>query len=378
MNSDGNEYTIFIVDDVEAGRRMLESALGQLYNVESFDSGKACLERSAVTMPDLFLLDVDMPEMDGYTLCRHIKNQAGSENTSAIFISGLDDLESRLAGYDAGGEDFIVKPFKIAELKQKIEILRRICEERMALRSKLDESDLLTTLVLSNLDEYAVLVQFLRSLNSCERYSDVAQAILTMLKNFHLEGALQFRLSTFELTINHAGEVSPLHASIINQVRSLGTIAEFRNRAAFNFDHVSVLVNNMPLSDPDTCGRLRDHLAIAVETVEAKLLALQTRLENVETKEEISSLLQTLGNAVLGFSKKYEDARFAGSETTRLLLDELDSEFVSLGMREFQEESIKTIIQSRTDQLIRIFDFSSETVKTLNELSAGLGRTLKS
>ncbi|MEI7614040.1 MAG: response regulator [Betaproteobacteria bacterium] len=373
-----SEYTVFAVDDVDAGRFMIESAFGQLYTVETFPSGAACIERMAVKIPDLFMLDVDMPEMDGFTLCRYIKSQASSTHVPVIFISALDDLESRLTGYDAGGDDFIAKPVKLAILKQKVEVLRRIAEEKSALRSRLDESDMLTTLVLSNLDEYAVLIKFLRSLNKCERYANVAEAVLTMLKEFRLEGAVQLRLATVEMTINHAGEVSPLHSSIIKHVCSQGTIAEFKNRAAFNFEHVSVLVDNMPLSDPDACGRLKDHLAIAVETVEEKLLALQTRQENAQTKDEIASLLQSLGSAIHAFSKKYEDARFAGSETTRLMLDELATEFVSLGMREVQEESIKEIILSRTDQLTNIFDLGAETEATLNELSVRLNKALGS
>lgn len=371
-----SEYTVFVVDDMAAGRLMIESAFGQIYTVESFESGAACIERMAVKIPDLFMLDVDMPDMDGFTLCRYIKSQVSSSQVPVIFISALDDLESRLTGYDAGGDDFIVKPYKLAELKQKVDVLRRMHEARSTLRSKLDESDMLTSLVLSNLDEYAVLIKFLRSLNTCERYSNVAEAILTLLKDFHLEGAVQLRLPTVEMTINHAGEVSPLHSSIISHVSSLGTIAEFKNRAVFNFDHASVLVDNMPVGDPDACGRLRDHLAIAVETMEAKLLALQTRQENRETKGEIAALLQTLGSAIHGFSKKYEDARFAGSETTRLMFDELDREFVSLGMREVQEESIKEIIHARTDQLINIFDFGAETDNALNELSEHLSKAL--
>ncbi|MEI7431297.1 MAG: response regulator [Betaproteobacteria bacterium] len=373
----GNEYTLFIVDDMEAGRSMVESAFGTIYKVESFASGAACIERMAEKIPDLFMLDVDMPEMDGYTLCRHIKDQASSRHVPVIFLSALDDLESRLAGYDAGGNDFIVKPYKLAILKQKVEVLRRISEEKTALRSQLDESDMLTSLVLSNLDEYSVLVKFLRSLNGCEVYSDVAEAVLAMLKSFQLKGALQFRLPKLELCLNHEGEASPLEISVINHVRSLGTIAEFKNRAAFNFDRVTVLINDMPVNDPDLCGRLKDHLAIAVETVEAKLLALQTRQESSETKGEISLLLEALGEVIHGSSKKYENARFAATEATRLMLDELGVEFVSLGMREVQEESIKEIIQSRVDQLTNIFDFSAETEKTLNELSVRLSKALQ-
>jgi CheY-like chemotaxis protein len=308
-------------------------------------------------------------------LCRRIKEQTAA--VPVLFISGLNDLESRLAGYDAGGDDFIAKPYKLAELKQKVEVLRRMAEENAVLRSKLDESDMLTSIVLSNLDEYAVLVKFLRSLNTCEQHSDVADAILSMFKSFRLNGALQLRLPQLELTLDHAGKHCPLTASIITHVRSLGCIAEFKNRAVFNFGRVSVLISNMPLNDPDLCGRLRDHLAIAVETVDAKLLSLQARQENSQTKDEIAVLLQSLGRAIHDFNDRYEKARFQSSQTKCLMFDELNSEFVSLGMREIQENCIKAIIESRTDQLVDLFDFSGETENTLRDLSARLGKALE-
>jgi CheY-like chemotaxis protein len=372
-----HEYTLFIVDDVDANRCLIESTFGQLYDVESFDSGATCIERMAEKLPDLFMLDIDMPEMDGYALCQYIRRQPACSAVPVIFISGLDDLESRLAGYDAGGDDFIVKPIKFAELKQKVAALRRRGEDKSSLRHQLEDSDRLATLVMSNLDEYAVLVKFLRSLNACDGYREIADASLNMLKTYHLDGVLQFRLPGFELTLNVAGEVRPLEASIINQVRSLGTIATYKNRTAFNFDRVSLLVNNMPLDDPDLCGRLRDHLAIAAETVDAKLQATLTCQESAGTKAEIAGLLHALSNTVHAFSEKYERARYQGSDTMRTMLADLDAEFSSLGMLEAHEESVRQIIRSKTDQLIEIFDFSAETQRTLNDLSARLGRTLK-
>ena len=369
-------YTIFIVDDVEAGRLTLESAFSQLYKLESFASAADCLARLATVTPNLFMLDVDMPEMDGYTLCRTLKNQPKTCEVPVIFISALDDLESRMAGYDAGGDDYIAKPVKLALLKQKVEVLRRITEEKAALKSQLGDSDLLASMVMSQLDEYAVLVKFLRSLNSCNKHSKIAEATLSMLKTYKLKGALQFRLPGGEVTVDQAGESSPLEASIIGHVRSLGSIASFKNRTVFNFGRVSLLANNMPLHDPDLCSRHRDNLAIAAETVDAKLSALLTAQENQATRGDIESMLKLLDSAVQTFSKKYEDARFQSIETIRTLLAELDTEFANLGVQEDQEKEINDLIQSKTDQVVDAFDFSAETEKTLKDLSTRLGQAL--
>ena len=369
-------YTIFIVDDVEAGRLMLESAFGQLYKVESFASGSDCLARVATSAPNLFMLDVDMPKMDGYSLCRQLKSLPQTRDVPVIFISGLDDLESRMAGYDAGCDDYIAKPFKLALVKQKVEVLRRITEEKSALKNQLGESDMLASLVMSQLDEFAVLVKFLRSLNSCSKHSEIAEATLSMLRTYRLKGALQFRFQGGEITIDDAGESSPLDASIIGHVRSLGSITSFKNRTAFNFGRFSLLANNMPLEDADLCSRLRDNLAIAAETVDAKLSALLTAQENQATKSDIESMLKLLDNAVHVFSKKYENARFQSLETIRTLFAELDAEFAKLGAQEDQEKLINDLIQSKTDQVVDAFDFSAETEKTLKDLSARLGQAL--
>jgi spore coat polysaccharide biosynthesis protein SpsF (cytidylyltransferase family) len=156
----------------------------------------------------------------------------------------------------------------------------------------------------------------------------------------------------------------------------MGTIAEYKSRAAFNFERVSVLVNNMPTHDTDLCGRLRDHLAISVETADAKILAMATQQENHETRNEISTLVADLGQHIHQFRDKYEKARLLGADKTQQMLTDLNSEFANLGMREVQEDSIKGLVQTRADELIEIFDFSAETEETLNRLSNRLDNAI--
>ncbi|MBL8399419.1 MAG: response regulator [Candidatus Accumulibacter sp.] len=371
-----DEYTIFVVDDVEAGRRMVAAVLAEGNAIETFPSAADCLARLASKVPDLFLLDVDMPEMDGYTLCRQLKADSATSRVPVIFISALADLDSCLAGYDAGGDDFIVKPFKAAQLKQKVAVLRRTAEGKVALEEQLAASDTLANLVLSNLDEYAVLIRFLRTLNGLENYRQVADEMLTMLRAFGLDGAVQFHLPDFELTLSAAGESRPVEVSIFQLLRSMETLVAYKNRLAVNFSRASLLVNNMPLDDAEKCGRLRDHLAIAVETADAKLAAMRNRAENLATKEDIAALLRTVSRTVHQFSEKYETARYASSETVRLLLAELDMLLDSLCLSENLENSIRQVIRTRTDQLIDAFDFSTDTEKTLLNVSQRLAQVL--
>ncbi len=81
------DFTMFIVDDANSARILLESAFGQEYQVESFATAEDCLARlhQGTCTPDLFLLDVDLPGMDGYTLCRLIKERLGMAKETLIY-----------------------------------------------------------------------------------------------------------------------------------------------------------------------------------------------------------------------------------------------------------------------------------------------------
>jgi DNA-binding response OmpR family regulator len=370
------DYTVFVVDDDKTTRLLLGSMLGKAYAVEAFDSAESCLERLAHKQPDLFLLDVGLPGMDGYDLCRNIKGVTEIANIPVVFISGHDDLDAVMAGYDAGGEDYIVKPFDIAGLSHKIENLRRIEQNRKALSGQVKDSDELATLVLANLDEYAVLIKFLRSLNECSNTEETVEAILRSLGAFHLDGAVQIRLRNFEKTYSKAGENWPLEIAVINHIRTLDRIFEFRTRCAYNFEHITILVTNMPVADADLCGRIRDHLAIAAEAADAKLMALQSFADNASMRDEIRNVLQAVGQTVESYGKKYDDARYRGSVFTARILDDLLAAFAHLGMSSQQEEEILAMVKDRSNKLIDIYDIAGESQATLGELSQKLAGIL--
>jgi DNA-binding response OmpR family regulator len=366
------DYTVFVVDDDKTTRLLLGSMLGKVYAVEAFDSAESCLERLAHKQPNLFLLDVGLPGMDGYDLCRNIKGVPEIMSVPVVFISGHDDLDAVMAGYDAGGEDYIVKPFDIAGLSHKIENLRRIEQDKKNLLEQVKGSDELATLVLANLDEYAVLIKFLRSLNECGNTEETVEAILRSLAAFHLEGAVQVRLRNYEKTFSKAGENWPLEIAVINHIRTLDRIFEFRTRCAYNFEHITILVTNMPVADADLCGRIRDHLAIAAEAADAKLMALQSFEDNSTMRNEITGLLEAVAQTMQSYKQQNDAARYKGTIYRAKILDDLLASFAHLGMSGQQEEEILEMVRDRTNKLTDLYDISGETQATFGSLSQKL------
>jgi putative two-component system response regulator len=93
------------------------------YDVVEADSGTAALAQLHQTHPDLILLDVMMPGMDGYEVCRRLKEDELTRLTPVVFITALDDRRSRLRGIEAGGDDFLTKPFDQLELSARVKSL---------------------------------------------------------------------------------------------------------------------------------------------------------------------------------------------------------------------------------------------------------------
>jgi CheY-like chemotaxis protein len=129
--------TILIVDDEPRGRETLEALLTQLgQRLEFAGSGAQALAQASACQPDLVLLDVMMPDMDGYEVCRRLRGDPMLAEVPVILVTALDDRDSRIRGIEAGADDFITKPYDRMELRARVKTVlrlnryRRITNER--------------------------------------------------------------------------------------------------------------------------------------------------------------------------------------------------------------------------------------------------------
>lgn len=119
----GKKKNILIVDDSAFEQRMLAELLSdEPYRFSVAYNGYQGYQLALATHPDLILLDVRMPEMDGYTACRLLKANPETEHIPVIFLSGADAVNERVLGLQVGGVDYISKPFTPAELAARIHV----------------------------------------------------------------------------------------------------------------------------------------------------------------------------------------------------------------------------------------------------------------
>jgi putative two-component system response regulator len=117
---DLSECTILIVDDAETNIDILLDILGEEYDVAVAMDGESALETVEDDLPDLILLDIMMPDLDGFQVCKRLKGNPETAKIPIVFLSALDEAEDRQKGLDLGAVDFITKPFDPSEIQAKV------------------------------------------------------------------------------------------------------------------------------------------------------------------------------------------------------------------------------------------------------------------
>ncbi|NEQ34851.1 MAG: hybrid sensor histidine kinase/response regulator [Okeania sp. SIO3I5] len=124
MNKSNHKITgnILIVDDIPENLKLLSQILKNAgHRVRAVNSGKMALTTIHVQVPDLILLDINMPEMDGYEVCEQLKANLKTQNIPVIFLSALDEVFNKVKAFYIGGVDYIIKPFHLEEVLIRIQ-----------------------------------------------------------------------------------------------------------------------------------------------------------------------------------------------------------------------------------------------------------------
>jgi CheY-like chemotaxis protein len=367
-------FKVFAIDDDPLILEIMREILEPDCTVETFESVEACQPRLEVEKPGMLLLDVSLPGMDGYAFCRAIKDDESLRDIPVTFVSSNDTIEARIKGYDAGGEDFIVKPFEPEEVLRKIKVAKQIILSKKALEEQAKAANSFSMMMMTSMGESGIVMQFLGKLFSWNTEQEVAAGVLELLQSYQLEGVAQTRIGQRTLTLSASGTNMPLEVSVLNHVRSQGRIFEFRNRGVYNTQHITVMVNNMPVHDPDLCGRLRDHLSLVAQGADSRLQAIEAEEANRRNRAGIDEALQSIRESVSAMRQAHGLDRAASSQLLIELEQSMAKAFVHLGLSTDQERHMEDLVHAFMKRMMELQDRGEEIYETLQQLTEKLGQ----
>jgi len=346
---------VLITDDEPLNLELMEEVLEDHYQITCVSSGQECLTYLESNNPDILLLDVAMPDLDGYEVCKLIK---ADENLSLpiLFVSARGSLEERLTGYEAGGDDYLVKPFNNKELVVKVQNMVAYIDKQQQLTSQYKQASDMAMMLMTNSGESGAIVNFIRQTFECYGFTELTQAIFEALEQFELNSTIQYYDGDTKLdTFDSSGLFKPVESELLELTRAKGRIFNFNRRSIFNFSHCSLLIKNMP-TEEDKYGRLLDHLCLLMEGVNARVIAIIKELKIIEHADYNKQLLVNTKQGMVEVKSNIEQQKQQAITISAQLMEQLEKDLVLLGLDEDQEKYLVALIDGKMSELAELFD----------------------
>jgi len=365
-----NPITIMIVDDVAENRLILQMILEADYLLIEADSGKNCLALVSEKKPDLILLDINMPGISGYDVCKELRSQPETQFLPIVFVSALDDPKERLAGFEAGGDEYLTKPVDRDELLEKIKY--RLAQQHLLANAQKEAMNAMNVAMeaMTSSSELGRIIQFVKILNDLEEEISVAKAINEMIEEFGLSVCVTL---TGENVIHMNCEKSSFEAKLMQHFQSQPErIFSAGARTIVRSEKIVLLIKNMPVENENLYGRLKDHLVVLADMASNRLLTLQFQSTmDSQRKFLINDIIDLAKCQISLTSEKIINHEKTVQNTMQNMVSELEEMLFGLGLEEDQEKALLKLADNATCQL-------EQSNRSTAELDAELGVILES
>ncbi len=377
---DTGRYKILSVDDEPMNQMVIEEIMEDKYELKLVYSGEECLEQVESFAPDVILLDISMPGIDGYTTCEKLKQNNATRLIPVIFVSALTSTEERLRGYEVGAEDYIPKPYDHDELLKKIE---RCLENRqeVAANSKIDIEKIEQELAFSRevamdamryTSELGIVIHFFETSSNCKDYKELSDCIIEAIQRLELKCTVQLRDDEHILNLSNTGVVSPMEASVMDAAKDKGRFFDIDAKTFVNYKHSSILIKNMPLDDELKYGKLKDILGALGNSAEDRAKAIATENRIKRNRQEIIDLVK---NTIVKINSQFMERNRDTTAVLENMVRELRSTISKMDLLEYQEQELHAIMESFISQnevvvnkSLDLNEAANETYATLNEI----------
>ncbi|KAA1152293.1 MULTISPECIES: response regulator [Pseudoalteromonas] len=370
---------ILAVDDEPFNLEIIEEILEDLdFELKVAVSGPECLSMVEDYMPQVILLDVSMPQMNGYEVCKSLKSNPNTAHIIVMFVSARGTVEERMEGYSVGAEDYIVKPFGHDELKSKLNNLNQVLVEKESLEKQVEDATSTAFNAMANSSEMGQIVNYVENIGFINDPQSLGKALIDCLQSFNLQSNVEFRYANVIEHFALHGVCSPIVIELFEMLKSKGRLHEFSHRILVNYEYISLLVLNMPDHDPDKHGRIRDHVCFIVSVTEQQLRAIMTKRILVSQQERLNTVANSVHSKFHSLIGLLNDNRKNNERVFKQLQENLEVRIPTMGLDEDQEVFIYKKVDETIQNSIAREESVQEVKASFAEIEQDLSLLLKS
>ncbi|MFY8274405.1 response regulator [Pseudoalteromonas sp. SSDWG2] len=262
---------VLTIDDNKVIHHLVEDALNGVAQVIHAKDGEQGVKQALKHNPDIILLDVEMPGMDGYAVCKALKEDPKTHTTPILFLSGRGDLEERMRGYNAGADDYIIKPFNSDELKARIAVLYQYKKRSQELEHEVSRAQSTAELAMTDSGDMGRVMRYVSQTYGAHDVKTLSEYFFAFFEPMNLDVVVAFWLDEGEMFFANHGAECPLEQELLEQHRHSQRFVDFDDNTIVNYPKVSLLVKNMPMEDSALYGRYKDLFPHLLEATHAKV-----------------------------------------------------------------------------------------------------------
>ncbi|MCB1802899.1 MAG: response regulator [Gammaproteobacteria bacterium] len=357
---------ILAIDDDKISHKMIRRALEPSgYDPRPAFTGEEGLAAALENPPDVILLDVEMPGMNGYDVCTQLRQHDATRDVPVIFLSSHSSLRERMQGYEVGADDYLVKPFEPENLLARINVLQRFRIQRSELLSRYEAAKETAMIAMTGTSELGMAMQFLERSHSLSTTEDLANALFEVTRNLELSCCLFVCVDGEQQWFADGEGIRPLEQELVTMSDRAQRFVDFGARTIINYQHLSLLVRNMPVQDMQRYGRTKDLLPLLLSSVDTRIGNLHAEQAMMQQSHELLAAFGRIRSSFYHFARNLIDSQEQSDRLLRDMLQELNQDFLRMGLEEDQEAYVLNRIDVAIEEAIEKIDASDALRDTL-------------
>lgn len=340
---------VLAIDDDKYVHHIIEESLAGFCKIIHAKDGDEGLRLTNKYNPDIILLDIEMPGMSGYDVCKAIKHSESTQDIPVMFLSSKIELSDRVKGYSVGASDYITKPFNAEELIARIKVLYEYRQQCAKLKLDIAKANKTAEIAMTESGDMGRIMRYVGQSYHANNFQSLSEHFFAFFAPLNLDVVVVFWYQGAGVFYSQQSGVCPLEQELLEQHRQAQRFVDIGSSTIINYPKVSLLIKNMPVDNDALYGRYKDLFPHILEVTNEKVITMERSESSYEQAAQISTALQDI-------VKQLTTQNIEQNKSTKVFIEQLHELDCAIKLQQTQANPADlTLYISQLDQTMQLF-----------------------
>lgn len=340
---------VLAIDDDKYVHHIIEESLAGFCKIIHAKDGDEGLRLTNKYNPDIILLDIEMPGMSGYDVCKAIKHSESTQDIPVMFLSSKIELSDRVKGYSVGASDYITKPFNAEELIARIKVLYEYRQQCAKLKLDIAKANKTAEIAMTESGDMGRIMRYVGQSYHANNFQSLSEHFFAFFAPLNLDVVVVFWYQGTGVFYSQQSGVCPLEQELLEQHRQAQRFVDIGSSTIINYPKVSLLIKNMPVDNDALYGRYKDLFPHILEVTNEKVITMERSESSYEQAAQISTALQDI-------VKQLTTQNIEQNKSTKVFIEQLHELDCAIKLQQTQANPADlTLYISQLDQTMQLF-----------------------